>query len=63
MKKVPTTRALAEALEENDFLPAIVFVFSRKMCDMNAVALRKGGFKFNSKFESDAIRKAIQELK
>lgn len=55
--------ALVEEFDKQDFLPAIVFTFSRKQCDLYAAELVVGGFSFTSKYEAEMINSAVEKLR
>ncbi|GMH32612.1 hypothetical protein BSKO_00446 [Bryopsis sp. KO-2023] len=61
--RVPSMEGVANALDENDLLPAIVFIFSRKECDNSATSLSSAGVSLTSQKEKEAIIEEIEKLR
>jgi ATP-dependent RNA helicase HelY len=59
--RTPSRLELLDALEDDDLLPVIWFVFSRKGCDEAATTLRRAGARYTDDEEAARIRAIAEE--
>eukprot|EP00210_Caulerpa_lentillifera_P007073 g6766.t1 len=61
--RVPSLSGLIFSLRRRDYLPAIIFVFSRVDCDRNAIRMNEQGVSLTSPEERSAIERVIEEVR
>ncbi|CAD7699415.1 unnamed protein product [Ostreobium quekettii] len=60
---IPHLHGVVQRLIQKDFLPAIIFVFSRRECDENVLLIHAKGLNLTSKAEQKIIRRELESLR